>query len=330
LDIKTGSERGGRVFPESGNAVEIVNALINWAESSGVRINLNSNVEELIIKDNKIIGVSVKTVEKYKKNKRNIFADRIIIATGGVSYPATGSTGDGYKFAKSAGHKIIPVKPALVPLITKGETAKRLQGLSLKNAKVKVIVDEKKIHEEFGEMLFTHFGVSGPIILTMSKMIVANLHKKRKVVLVIDLKPALDDAKLDKRLLRDFEEHGKKQFGSALKNLLPRKLIPVCIDSTGIRAEKLCSEISSDERKKLKTWLKNFALKVSGHRPIAEAIITAGGVSLKEVNPKTMESLKAEGLYFAGEMLDFDGETGGFNLQAAFSTGYLAGISAAS
>ena len=326
--VKFDFERGGRVFPVSDAAGEIVNALIKWVKGNGVRILTDARVKELILKNNGIAGIRY-AEEKGESILKDFFADRAIIATGGASYPATGSTGDGYKLAESAGHSVIPIRPALVPLETKGDIARRLQGLSVKNVKLRISAGGKKVGEIFGEMLFTHFGVSGPIVLSISKTVVDLLNENRKVKLVLDLKPALDEKKLDNRLLRDLNAQGNKKFKTVLKMLLPQKLIPVCIEITRIPADNLCNQIGSAERKRLRLWLKNFELEVIGYRTFNEAIITAGGVNLKEVNPKTMESRLIKNLYFAGEVLDIDADTGGFNLQAAFSTGYLAGISAA-
>jgi len=256
-------------------------------------------------------------------------ADAVIVATGGASYPATGSSGDGYRLAESVGHTIIPIRPALVPLETAGGIAQRLQGLSLRNVQATLRVNGKKTQSLFGEMLFTHFGLTGPIILSLSKTAVDALHVEKDVVISIDLKPALDEQKLNARLLRDFETHSRAQFQTALKELLPRTLIPVCVDLTGIPHDKPANQITAVERKKLLTWLKDFKLTVTDHRSFKEAIITAGGVDLREVDPRTMASRLIGNLYFAGEVLDIDGDTGGYNLQAAFSTGWLAGRSAA-
>jgi len=223
----------------------------------------------------------------------------------------------------------VPIRPALVPLETAGDVAARLQGLSLRNVTAHVWVDGKKRTELFGEMLFTHFGVSGPIILSLSKQVVDALRQSQRVTLAIDLKPALDEQKLDKRLLRDLDTHGKQQFHTLLKGLLPRKLIPICVDQTGIPSHKVAHQITAQDRKRLRTWLKAFRLEVTGYRPFREAIITAGGIDTREVDPRTMASRLVEGLYFAGEVLDVDADTGGYNLQAAFSTGWLSGRSAA-
>ncbi|MFH1699619.1 MAG: NAD(P)/FAD-dependent oxidoreductase [Candidatus Zixiibacteriota bacterium] len=319
VDVQT--ERGGRVFPAGNDARQIVDALTEWAESQGATIKRKYPVNKITIKDNHVIGIS---------GNDELPADAIIVATGGKSYPLTGSTGDGYKFARTAGHTIVPLRPALVPIETCGNTAARLQGLSLKNISVSVFIEGKKKHSKFGEMIFTHYGVSGPIILSLSKHIVDALRDKKAVELSIDLKPALDEKKLDNRLLRDIKEGGKKKYQNMLKGLLPSKLIPVFCELTNIEHDKTTQQITAEERKRIKSHLKDFRLEVSGHKSYDEAIVTAGGISLKEINPRTMESKIIKGLYFCGEILDLDGETGGYNLQAAFSTGYLAGISAAS
>ena len=325
LGIKTITERGGRVFPVSNDAGEIVKALVNWAKTSGVEIRSQIRAEKLVVSQNQIKGVTVKS--QSHPTPEMLPVDAVIIATGGASYPGTGSTGDGYRLAKTVGHTIVPIRPALVPLTTFGNVAARLQGLSLKNAGVKVFANNKKIAAEFGEMLFTHFGLSGPVILTISKLVVDALSIKQKVRIGIDLKPALDEPKLDLRLQRDFELHGKMQFKKILKELLPQKLIPVCIDLVKIPAEKSGSQITGEERRRLLRWLKDFSFEVSGHRNFSEAIITAGGVALNEVDSQTMQSKIIKGLFFAGELLDIDADTGGYNLQAAFSTGWRAGQS---
>jgi len=322
LGVRTVAERGGRVFPVSGQAQDVVDALVRWVGERGVTLRTRSPVERLLVEGGRVVGVQVSRGRVYR-------ADAVIVATGGASYPATGSTGDGYRLAESVGHTIVPIRPALVPLETAGDIAPRLQGLSLRNVTVRVWVDGKKQAEAFGEMLFTHFGLSGPIILSLSRQVVDALRLAQRVILSIDLKPALDERKLDARLLRDLDAHGKQQFRTFLKGLLPRKLIPVCIDLTGIRPDKAGHQITAQERKRLRMWLKDFRLEVTGYRPFTEAIITAGGVDTREVNPRTMASRLVEGLYFAGEVLDVDADTGGYNLQAAFSTGWVAGRSAA-
>jgi predicted Rossmann fold flavoprotein len=319
--VPTIIERGGRVFPKSGQSKDVVQALERWCRSQKVNLKTYAPVDSLVIQDGKIQGVRTPDQE-YR-------AKAVIVTTGGASYPGTGSTGDGYKLARDAAHTIISVHPALVPLVTTGDIAQRLQGLSLRNVAVTLWLNGKKVDQKFGEMLFTHFGVSGPIILTLSRTAVRGLRANQKVALSIDLKSALDELKLDTRLVRDLNANGKKQFHTFLKGLLPQKMIPVCSDLVQISGDKLCHQINAKERKKLLHWLKNFQLEISDHRSFRHAIVTAGGVNTKEISPKTMESKLVAGLYFAGEVLDVDADTGGFNLQAAFSTGWLAGKSAA-
>jgi predicted Rossmann fold flavoprotein len=328
LGIHTVTERGGRVFPASDQAQDVVDALVRWVGERGVTLRTRSPVERLLVEGGRVAGVQVSRKEKTSAG-RVYRADAVIVATGGASYPGTGSTGDGYRLAEAVGHTIVPIRPALVPLETAGDVAPRLQDLSLRNVAVRVWVDEKKRGEVCGEMLFTHFGLSGPIILSLSRQIVDALRLGQRVILSIDLKPALDERKLDARLLRDLDAHGKQQFHALLKGLLPRKLIPVCIDLTGISPHKVGNQIAAQERKRLRMWLKDFRLEVTGHRPFTEAIITAGGVDTRQVDPRTMASRLVGGLYFAGEVLDVDADTGGYNLQAAFSTGWVAGRSAA-
>ncbi len=312
-------ERGGRYFPTGNKASEVQRALLAWVNELNVEIRCNQRVEHLIIDNNSITGVQV--------NGQTLMAQKVILATGGKSYPATGSTGDGYQLAKKAGHSIVPPKPALVPLETEGVVAKKLQGLALKNVKISVWVNDKKAGEAFGEMLFTHFGLSGPIILTLSRMVVDELHKNNKVDITIDLKPALDEQKLDKRLLRDLNEHGKKKISNIFRYWLPSSMVSVFIDLLELDPEKVCHQVSSKERKQIRYLLKNLRFSISGHRSFKEAIITAGGVSTNEISSKTMESKLVTGLYFAGELIDLDAETGGYNLQIAYSTGWLAGNS---
>ncbi len=312
-------ERGGRYFPTGNKASEVQRALLAWVNELNVEIRCNQRVEHLIIDNNSITGVQV--------NGQTLMAQKVILATGGKSYPATGSTGDGYQLAKKAGHSIVPPKPALVPLETEGVVAKKLQGLALKNVKISVWVNDKKAGEAFGEMLFTHFGLSGPIILTLSRMVVDELHKNNKVDITIDLKPALDEQKLDKRLLRDLNEHGKKKISNIFRYWLPSSMVTVFIDLLELDPEKVCHQVSSKERKQIRYLLKNLRFSISGHRSFKEAIITAGGVSTNEISSKTMESKLVTGLYFAGELIDLDAETGGYNLQIAYSTGWLAGNS---
>jgi predicted Rossmann fold flavoprotein len=330
LGIQTVVERGGRVFPVRNDAQEIVDALTHWVDLQGVHTNPNTKVEGIRVEGSDIAGVRVApSPAKHSTSPTRYQAKSVILATGGASYPGTGSTGDGYVLAKNLGHTIMPIRPALVPLVTSGDIARRLQGLSLRNVKASVIIDEKKFDDTFGEMLFTHFGLSGPIILSLSRSVVDALEAKKKVEISIDLKPALDEKKLDARLLRDLDAHGKQQYKTLLSGLLPRLLIPVCVEQTNIPAEKPAHQISSEDRLRLRKWLKDFRFKVTRHRSFNQAIITAGGVSTREIDPRTMASRKISGLYFAGEVLDVDADTGGYNLQAAFSTGWLAGRSAA-
>jgi predicted Rossmann fold flavoprotein len=322
LGLETITERGGRVFPASGSAPDVVSALRKWAKRRGVRIQTSSAVDGLLIEKGSITGVVV--------DGGVLACDAAILATGGASYPTTGSSGDGYVLAESAGHTIVPIRPALVPLETAGDSAARLAELRLKNVNVTTIVNGRKGVEAFGEMEFAEFGVTGPVILTLSGGVVDALGEGRKVLLSIDLKPALDEKKLENRLLRDFASRGKERISSVLRGLLPRQMVPVCLDLTRIPPDRLANQVSTKERTRLRRWLKDFRLEVTGHRPIREAIITAGGVDTREVNHKTMESRKTKGLFIAGELLDIHGDTGGYNLQAAFSTGWVAGLSAAS
>ena len=337
LGVPTVTERGGRVFPASGRAQDVVDALVQWIGECGVKLRNRSAVERLNVEGKKVTGVKMyKAVSRMRKAStikpscgQIYHADAVIISTGGASYPETGSTGDGYQLAELAGHSIVRIRPALVPLETLGDVAQRLQGLSLRNVKVQVRVDGKKRGQGFGEMVFTHFGVSGPVILSLSRQVVDALGLGQKVELSIDLKPALDHGKLDARLLRELDAHGKQHFRTFLKELLPRKLIPVCMDLVDILPGKVGHQITTRERKRLRMWLKDFRLQVNAHRPFKEAVVTAGGVNTREVEPRTMASRIVEHLYFAGEVLDVDADTGGYNLQAAFSTGWIAGRSAA-
>jgi predicted Rossmann fold flavoprotein len=335
LGVDTVVERGGRVFPLSSDAQQVVDALTGWAETQGVAIRSGVSVDEItpsgqswIIRARKRRR-SGRGVSGTDERRMEFHADTVILATGGASYPGTGSTGDGYHMAAALGHKITPLRPALIPLDTAGDVASRLEGLSLRNVSLSLLVDDQKQAQEFGEMIFTQFGVSGPIVLTLSLQAVDALRNGSRVELSIDLKPALDHHILDARLLRELNAHGKRIFSTVLTSLLPRSLIPVCIDQTAIPADKLAHQITSGERKRLRLWLKDFRLTVNGHRPIAQAIVTAGGVATDEVDPRTMRSRLFPGLFFCGEVLDINADTGGYNLQAAFSTGWLAGRSAA-
>jgi len=310
-------ERGGRYFPASNKSADVLSALLAWVNELQVEIRCGERVEKLLIEEQSIKGVLT--------NGRSVRAKKVILATGGKSYPATGSNGEGYELARAAGHKIGRVRPALVPLETQGGVAQKLQGLNLKNVRATVWVDGKKSGEDFGEMIFTHFGLSGPIILTLSRIVVDALHKKSKVEVSIDLKPALDEQKLDARLLRDLDEAGKKQIVNLFKNWLPSSMIPVFLELLGINPEKEGHQVSAKERRRIRNLMKDLRFPVSHHRSFKEAIITAGGIPTSEIYPKTMESKLVSGLFFAGEMIDVDAETGGYNLQIAYSTGWLAG-----
>ncbi|MFH1313951.1 MAG: NAD(P)/FAD-dependent oxidoreductase [Candidatus Eisenbacteria bacterium] len=321
LQVPIVTERGGRVFPSSGEAQDVVDALVRWAGKCGVTLLTRSPVEQLVVERGRVVGVQLSHGRIYRGRA-------VIIATGGASYPATGSTGDGYRLAESVGHTIVPIRPALVPLEAAGDIAPKLQGLSLRNVTVRMWVGRKRQAKTFGEMLFTHFGLSGPTILSLSRQVVDALRLGHRVILSIDLKPAIDERELETRLLRDLAASGKQKFRTLLKGLLPRKLIQVCATLTGISPDKEAHQITAEERKRLRMWLKNFRIEVIGYRSFAEAIITAGGVDTREVDPRTMESRLVEACYFAGEVLDVDADTGGYNLQAAFSTGWVAGRSA--
>ena len=324
--VSTKVERGGRVFPVSDKSIDVLEALKRKLKKLDVEIKTNFEVTKILTENGIAKGIE-------GKNKEQLFADKVILATGGMSYPVTGSTGDGYKMAKELGHTVTEIKPSLVPLISTGkskELCQEMQGLSLKNIAIKIKCEDKEIYNDFGEMLFTHFGVSGPVILSASAVLVrykniTKLMQENKVKLVIDLKPALDNQKLDHRILRDFEELKNKEFKNSLEKLLPRKMINTFIKLTGIDPEKRVNVITKEERKTIVNTLKNFEITLNGFGSINEAIITKGGIALKEINPKTMESKIIKGLYFAGEIMDLDAFTGGFNLQIAWSTGYSAG-----
>ena len=317
LGVETKEERGGRVFPKSDLARDVAEALIKYARQKGVKF-VNKKISGINTSDGCVTGVVDSEGNVYSANK-------VIIATGGVSYPLTGSTGDGYNIAKRLGHTVVPPKPSLVPLTVKEKFVSDLEGLSLRNIEINVFGDSKKpVYTDFGEMVFTKDGVSGPVILSAS----ANLKEvgKKEYKLFIDLKPALDEAQLDKRVLRDFEEFKNKNFSNALDKLLPKKLIPVIINLSGINPFVKVNEITKEQRLMLVNLIKKFPFTINGTGPIEEAIITSGGINVKEINPSTMESKLVKGLYFAGEVIDVDAYTGGFNLQIAYSTGYLAGI----
>lgn len=327
--LQTKVERGNRVFPITDKSQDVLQALLNRLKKLKVKIEVGANVKEILTEQDIVNGVKYIQGGKEKVLK----ADKVILATGGKSYSATGSTGDGYELAKKVGHTVTEIKPSLVPISTKGkdlEICRRMQGLSLKNVAIKIkdAKNNKIIYEDFGEMIFTHFGVSGPVILSGS----AHLLRYKKedirqgnIKLIIDLKPALDVQKLDDRILRDFSLEKNKIFKNSLDNLLLQKMISTVIELSGIDQNKKVNEITREERVRLVQLLKNFEITLHDFRPIEEAIITAGGISIKEINPKTMESKLIKGLYFAGEIIDVDAYTGGFNLQIAYSTGYTAG-----
>lgn len=317
--LSTKVERGNRVFPVSDHSSDVIAALQRALLSQKVEILLYTKVERLLVEEECIKGVVL-------SNKKELYADAVIVATGGLSYPTTGSTGDGYRFAEESGHRIKNTTPSLVPFEVKENWCRGLQGLSLKNIRIAIKKEKKTVYDDFGEMLFTHFGVSGPVILSASAAIRPEEIEKG-LSLFIDLKPALDEDTLDKRVLKDFEEAKNKQFKNAVSHLFPAKLIPVMIELSGIDPDKKVNEISKEERKAFVHLIKNLELTITGTRGFKEAIITKGGVSVKDVNPSTMESKLIRGLYFCGEVLDLDAYTGGYNLQIAWSTGYLAGIS---
>jgi len=344
-NVKVKEERGNRIFPVSDKSKDILDAFYEELKNLNVKIYTNSTVNQIIVKDGSVTGVEY----TFNNNKYTINADKVILATGGKSYPTTGSTGDGYEMAKKLGHTITEIKPSLIPIVANENSAiekinlgsyknskelcKSLQGLSLKNVKIQFedIEKNKVIYDDFGEMLFTHFGISGPTILSSSAHIIRykninQLLKQGKIILKIDLKPALSNEKLDARILRDFEKEKNKLFRNSLDELLPQKLIDPVIHLSGINPNKKVNEISKKERMQLLKILKEFCITISGFRPVEEAIITAGGINIKEINPKTMESKLINNLYFAGEIIDVDAYTGGFNLQIAYSTGVTAGL----
>ena len=324
LGVKTKVERGGRVFPVSDHSSDVIQALKNEMERLGVKINLNAEVKELITEKSST-GETVNGIRLVSGKK--ISGDAVIVATGGISYPSTGSTGDGYRFARRCGHKVSELSPSLVPMEVKEWYAGELMGLSLRNIEIRITDGKKKLYQEFGEMLFTHYGVTGPVILSASSVVGKKL-KDTELTLHIDLKPALTEEQLDKRVLREFETNHNRQFKNAVDSLFPSKLRPVIVELSGIPEEKKVHEITKEERLRFVRLIKDFTMTLTGLRGYNEAIITKGGVSVKEIDPGTMESKLIKGLYFAGEVLDLDAMTGGYNLQIAWSTGYLAGMNA--
>ena len=318
--LKTKVERGGRVFPESDSAFEVRNLFMKMLKKYNVTVHLNEAVTKIVTKDNVVTGV-VTTKESYA-------CEAVIIATGGASYPLTGSTGDGYRLAEGVGHSITDIRPSLVPIVTEESWVKDIMGLSLRNVEVSIVSKEKVQAKMFGEMMFTHFGVTGPTILSLSHTVGKLLRKKKTtpIAVSINLKPALTAEVLDKRLQKDFDLYSKKQLANGMKDLLPSNLIPIIISLAKLDPAKPINQITKEERQQLCHVLQHMTLTVKGLRPVEEAIVTAGGISLKEFNPKTMESKLVKGLYGAGEVLDIDAFTGGYNLQAAFSTGYVAAM----
>ena len=324
LEVK--EERGNRIFPVTDKSIDVLNCFKSKINELKIKKLFNTRVQKILVQNGEVLGV--------RTEKEIIQTDKIILATGGKSYPLTGSTGDGYLIAKNIGHKVTEIRPSLVPLVIyEKNECKEMQGLSLRNVGIKIIDESKNklIYEDFGEMIFTHFGISGPTILSGSAHLVRykeidNLMKEQKIKLQIDLKPALTEEQLDERILRDFKEFKNKQFKHALDKLLPQKMIPIVIEKTKINEEKRVNEITKEERRNLVKVLKKFELTIKDFRPVEEAIITSGGINIKEINPKTMESKLVKGLYFAGEIVDVDSYTGGFNLQIAYSTGYTAGM----
>ena len=318
--LETKIERGGRVFPASDSALDVRNTFMKLMKHYGVDVHLEEPVKKLLVDDSVVTGVVT--------DKETYHADAVVIATGGKSYPATGSTGDGYILASQVGHKITDIRPSLVPIVTEESWVKDLMGLSLRNVELSVVAKNKVQAKMFGEMMFTHFGITGPIVLSLSHTVGKLMRKKNigTIGLDINLKPALSPETLDKRLQKDFDLYSKKQLINGMKDLLPSRLIPLIIELAGIDPQKPINQISKEERQQIGYMLQHMPLTVKGLRPVEEAIVTAGGISLKEFNPKTMESKLVKGLYGAGEVLDIDAFTGGYNLQAAFSTGYVAAM----
>lgn len=313
------TERGGRVFPESGRALDVVKVLNSWLEAERVVVRKTAAASAILVKNGRVSGVVC--------NGETLSCSNVILATGGKSYPRTGSTGDGYSLAESLGHTIIPLRPALVPLVSPDQKVHRMAGLELRNTQVRLYLDGKRKGQEFGELSFTGFGLTGPVILTLSSIIVDALHNGQKATLSLDLKPALDDKKLDNRLIRDLTSRSGEPIDSILRGLLPQKMIPICLESCNVPINVDTKNFPGKMRKSLVQWLKDFRIEISGYRSYDEAIITAGGVSLKEIDPMTMESKIVGGLFITGELLDLQADTGGYNLQAAFSTGWVAGSS---
>lgn len=327
LGVETVQERGGRVFPAAHTAPQLARVLVSWAQEQGVKLLTTASLQQVLLQEGRVNGILLRQTGSQKERELQLPSQSLVLATGGVSYPATGCTGQGHSLARDLGHTISPLRPALVPLQTKGDLAPRLQGLSLRNVEVAVYVQGKMQAREFGELLFTHFGVSGPIVLTLSKQVVQALDNGQRVNLVLDLKPAVSQEKLQARISRVLHQRGRQSMKRVLREFLPPKMVGPCLEHIGISPDKQASQVDAQAQKRLRLWLKELTLEVQAYRPLEEAIVTAGGVSLREVDPRSMASRLVPGLYFAGEILDLDADTGGFNLQAAFCTGWLAGES---
>lgn len=320
--VETVEERGGRIFPASNRAADVTDALVKALSEAGVEIKNRCRVSHLVIENGMVKAIETAAGDAFE-------APAVIMATGGASYPATGSSGDGYPILRQAGHTVTPVLPALVPIETAGTVAEQLQGVSLKNVTASVWLNGKKLGEEFGEMLFAHFGLTGPIILTLSRRFAEELTRPAGLEIHIDFKPALDHQKLDERLLREIDENGLRQVQNMVRTLLPSSMVDVCLSLLQIDPYKPSHQLKASERKTLRSWLKDLRFEVTGTRGFGEAIVTRGGVNTKEIDPKTLQSRKVKGLFLAGELMDVDADTGGYNLQIAFSTGWVAGESAA-
>ncbi len=322
LHLPVQTERGGRVFPAEGKrGVDVVKALERWVKDLGVEIRYSTTLIDIVVENGRITGV--------KTNRENISCTSLIMATGGATYPLTGSTGDGYRLLEKLGHTLTPLRPSLVPLLTSPKIPSELNGLQLKNIKTRLFIDSKRKEEQFGELYFVDSALSGPVILTVSLTAVDALRRKLKVSLLLDLKPALSDIQLDKRLQSDVTTRNKEEISSILRGLLPAQLVQFCLHETDISPTLTGNDLSGKDRKKLVTWMKNVRFEITAYGSMDEAIVTAGGIKLQEIDPNTMQSKKIDGLYITGELLDIDGDTGGFNLQAAFSTGWIAGEAAA-
>ena len=318
LGVETETERGGRIFPSNGDAAFVTEKLLAWARAAGAELRTGLAVQAILAENGRVRGIRSAEGE-------TITCRAVILSTGGATYTGTGSSGDGYAMAQALGHSIAPLRPALVPMKTTGRTAQEMQGLALRNIRMRVLFDGETAIDAFGELLFTHFGISGPIVLTHSGEMVDALRAGKAVTVVLDLKPALDESKLDARLLRELDTSGKQYLRTMLKELLPQKMIAVCCDACGITFDKPCHQVTATERKTLVRWMKGLTLTISGPLSMESGMVTMGGVALDEIDPRTMMSKKVDGLFFAGEVMDLAADTGGFNLQAAFSTGWVAG-----